>query len=87
MSKKGSNPDTIYHHKKKTELLTMLLKRKLKCLTFLFYFISQSNIEDNNDVPDIPELTTSINQINLPIEEVNNTLKDLNISKATGPGW
>ena len=49
------------------------------------FFINQSTIEDNDDVPDVPELLTSINQINLSVEEVKNTLTKLSTAKVTGP--
>ena len=40
--------------------------------------------EDNDDVPDVPELSTTINQIHLSVEEVKNTLTKLSTAKATG---
>ena len=47
--------------------------------------ISQSTVEDNNDVPDLPEWITNIIQINLSVEEVKNTLTELGTTKITGP--
>ena len=41
-------------------------------------------IEDNDDVPDVPELLTNINQINLCIDEVKSTLTKLSTAKSTG---
>ena len=38
------------------------------------FFINQSTNEDNDDVPDVPELLTSINQMKLSAEEVKNAL-------------
>ena len=82
MSNRGSDPDVIpplekegvthYTNKEKTTILNQ-------------FFINQSTTEDNDDVPDVPELLTSINQINLSVEEVKNTLTKLSIAKATGP--
>ena len=82
MSNKGSDPDVIppsekdgvtyYTNKEKASILNQ-------------FFINQSTIEDNDDVPDVPEQLTSINQINLSVEEVKNTLTKLSTAKATGP--
>ena len=82
MSNKGSDPDVIpplekdgvtyYTNKEKATILNQ-------------FFINQSTIEDNDDVPDVPELLTSINQIHLSVEEVKNTLTKLSTAKATGP--
>ena len=81
-SNKGSEPDVIpplekdgvtyYTNKEKATILNQ-------------FFINQSTIEDNADVPDVPELLTSINQINLTEEEVKNALTELRTAKATGP--
>ena len=70
MSNKGSDPDVIpllekdgvtyYTNKEKATILNQ-------------FFINQSTTEDNDDVPDVPELLTSINQINLSAEEVKKT--------------
>ena len=59
MSNKGSDPDVIpplekdgvtyYTNKEKATILNQ-------------FFINQSTIEDNDDVPDVPELLTSINK-------------------------
>ena len=67
MSKKASDPDVIpplekdgvtyYTNKEKATILNQ-------------FFINQSATEDNDDVPDVPELLTSINQTNLWMEEV-----------------
>ena len=65
------------------ELLIMTNKEKATILNQ--FFINQSTIEDNDDVPDLPELLTSINQIHLSVEEVKNTLTKLSTAKATGP--
>ena len=82
MSNKGSDPDVIpplekdgvtyYTNKEKATILNQ-------------FFINQSTIEDNDVVPDVPELLTSINQIHLSVEEVKNTLTKLSTAKATGP--
>ena len=82
MSNKGSDPDVIpplekdgvtyYTNKEKATILNQ-------------FFINQSTTEDNDDVPDVPELLTSINQIHLSVEEVKNTLPKLSTAKATGP--
>ena len=71
MSNKGSDPDVIpplekdgvtyYTNKEKANVLNQ-------------FFIKQSTIEDNDDVPDVPELITSIIQMNVSVEEVKNTL-------------
>ena len=63
-SSKGSDPDVIpplekdgvtyYTNKEKATILNQ-------------FFINQSTTEDNDDVPDVPELLTSINQINLSV--------------------
>ena len=82
MSNKGSDPDVIpllekdgvtyYANKEKATILNQ-------------FFINQSTIEDNDDVPDVPELLTNINQIHLSVEEVKNTLTKLSTANATGP--
>ena len=82
MSNKGYDPDVIpplekdgvtyYANKEKATILNQ-------------FFINQSTIEDNDDVPDVPELLTNINQIHLSVEEVKNTLTKLSTAKATGP--
>ena len=64
MSSKGSDPDVIpplekdgvtyYTNEEKATILNQ-------------FFNNQSTIEDNDDVPDVPELLTSINQINLSV--------------------
>ena len=82
MSNKGSDPDVIpplekdgvtyYTNKEKATILNQ-------------FFINQSTTEDNDDVPDVPELSTTINQIHLSVEEVKNTLTKLSTAKATGP--
>ena len=65
MSNKGSDPDVIpplekdgvtyYTNEEKATILNQ-------------FFINQSTIEDNDDVPDVPELLTSINQIRVSTE-------------------
>ena len=62
----------------------LIIPTKGKRLYVNQFFINQSTIEDNDDVPDVPELLTSINQINLSVEE-QNTLTELSTTKATGP--
>ena len=64
MSNKGSDPDvtpplekdgvTYYSNKEKATILNQ-------------FFINQSTIEDSDDVPDVPELLTCINQINVSV--------------------
>ena len=63
----------------------LIIPTKGKRLYVNQFFINQSTIEDNDDVPDAPELSTSINQINLSVEEVKITLTELSTAKATGP--
>ena len=82
MSNKGSDPDVIpplekdgvtyYTNKEKAAILNQ-------------FFINQSTTEDNDDVPDVPERLSSINEINLSVEEIKNTLTKLSTGKATGP--
>ena len=81
-SNKGSEPDVIpplekdgvtyYTNKEKATILNQ-------------FFINQSTIEDNDDVPDVPELLTSINQINLTEEEVKKCSYRIKNSKGDRP--
>jgi len=82
MSNKGSDPDVIPPLEK--DGVTYYTSKE-KAIILNQFFINQSTIEDNDDVPDIPELLTNINQINLSVEEVKNTLTKLSTAKATGP--
>ena len=71
MSSKGSDPDVIPPLEKVT-----YYTNKEKATILNQFFINQSTTEDNDDVPDVPELLTSINQINLSIEEVKILLQN-----------
>ena len=82
MSNKGSDPDVIPPLEK--DGVTYYINKE-KATIFNQFFINQSTIEDNDDVPDVPELLTSINQTNLSVEEVKNTLIKLSTAKATVP--
>ena len=82
MSNKRSDPDVIPPLEKNG---VTYYTNKEKATVLNQFFINQSTIEDNVDVPDVPELLTSINQINLSVEEVKNTLTELSTAKATGP--
>ena len=82
MSNKGSDPDVIPPLEK--DGITYYTSKE-KATGHNQFFINQSTIEDKDDVPDVPELLTSINQINLTEEEVKNALTELRTAKATGP--
>ena len=82
MSNKGSDPDVI-PPLEKDGVTYYINKEKVTILNQ--FFINQSTIEDNDDVPHVPELLTSINQTHLSVEEVKNTLTKLSTAKATGP--
>ena len=82
MSNKGSDPDVIpplekdrvtyYTNKEKATILNQ-------------FFINQSTIEDNDDVPEVPELLTSINQIHRSVEEVKKYSYKIKHSKGNRP--
>ena len=82
MNNKGSDPDVIPPLEKRWSYL-LYQQREGDSTNQLF--INQSTIEDYDDVPDVPELLTSINQIQLSVEEVKDTLTKLSTAKATGP--
>ena len=81
MSNKGCDLDVIPPLEK--DAVTYYTNKE-KATILNQFFINQSTIEDNDDVPDVPELLTSINQINLSVEEVKSTLTKLSTAKATG---
>ena len=82
MSNKGSDPDVIPPLEK--DGITYYTNNEQATILNQF-FIKKSTTEDNDDVPDAPELLTSINQINLSVEEIKNTLTKLSTANATGP--
>ena len=84
MSNKGSDPDVIPPLEKDGVTYYTNIE---KATILNQFFINQSTTEDNDDVPDVPELLTSINQINLSVEEVKKkkNLTKLSTAKATGP--
>ena len=82
MSNKGSDPNVIPPLEK--DGVTYYINKE-KATILNQFFINQSTTEDNDDVPDVPEVLTSINQIHLSVEEVKNTLTKLSTAKATGP--
>ena len=65
MNNKGSDPDVIPPLDKDGVTFYTI---KEKAIILNQFFISQSTVEDNDDVTDVPELTPSRNQINLRVE-------------------
>ena len=61
MSSKGSDPDVIPPSEK--DGVTYYTNKEKATILNQFY-INQSTIEDNDDVPDVQELLTSINKSN-----------------------
>ena len=82
MSNKGSDPGVIPSFEK--DGVTYYTNEE-KATILNQFFINQSTTEDNDDAPDVLELLTSINQINLSVEEVKSTLTKLSTAKATAP--
>ena len=82
MSNKGSDPDVIPPLEK--DGVTYYTSKE-KAIILNQFFINQSTIEDNDDVPDIPELLTNINQINLSVEEVKKYSYKIKYSKGDRP--
>ena len=82
MSNKGSDPGVIPSFEK--DGVTYYTNEE-KATILNQFFINQSTTEDNDDTPDVLELLTSINQINLSVEEVKSTLTKLITAKATAP--
>ena len=68
MSNKESDPDVIPPLEEKNGVTYYTNEEKATILNQLF--INQSTTDDNDDVPAVPELLTSINPINLSVEEV-----------------
>ena len=50
------------------------------------YFISQSNvIDDNKSLPELEPTQNSLNVIQITCQDVRNVLRNLNVSKSCGP--
>ena len=82
MSNKGSDRDVIPPLEKDGVTYYTNIE---KATILNQFFINQTTTEDNDDVPDVPELLTSINQINLSVEEVKKYSYRIKHSKGHRP--
>ena len=82
MSNKGSDPAVIPPLEKDG---VIYYTNEEKATILNQFFNNQSTTEDNDDVPDVPELLTSINQIHLSVEEIKRYSYKIKHSKGDRP--